>query len=188
MTELHSFLQDYLEEYDFSQVVELDRLKEKHGSHGMGQGERRHTAFKEMADLFWSESYPKVKDLKIQAGIHNSIAYSTIIRSFMNEKYQEFLRNFWLRNLSKEELAAKYRINERYIEDIILVARINLEQYQNPNSYCPCASSQFIIYRNHKTSEFFLICRDCKDVHHTTETLISKDLADSFIEAEKKTG
>ncbi|MBF8438210.1 hypothetical protein I0Q91_14105 [Halanaerobiaceae bacterium Z-7014] len=186
MTELHSFLQDYLEEYDFSQVVELDRLKEKHGSHGMGQGERRHTAFKEMADLFWSESYPKVKDLKIQAGVHNSIAYSTIIRSFMNEKYQEFLRNFWLRNLSKEELAAKYRINERYIEDIILVARINLEQYQNPNSYCPCASSQFIIYRNHKTSEFFLICRDCKDVHHTTETLISKDLADSFIEAEKK--
>jgi len=59
MTELHSFLQDYLEEYDFSQAVELDQLKEKHGSHGMGQGKRRYTAFKEMADLFWSESYPK---------------------------------------------------------------------------------------------------------------------------------
>ncbi|MFN2363012.1 MAG: hypothetical protein ABR596_01850 [Halarsenatibacteraceae bacterium] len=186
MTELHSFLQDYLEEYDFSQAVKIDRLKEEHGSHDMEQGEKRYTTFRKMSDLFWSESYPKVSDLKTQTGIYNGIAYPTIIRSFMNEKYQQFLKDFWLKNLSMEELAAKYQVNQRYIENIILGARINLEKYQDINYYCPCTNSQFNIYRNYETSEFCLICRDCEDIHYTTEKLISKEYADSIIEAQQE--
>lgn len=107
------------------------------------------------AEAFWENASEKTANLKDKFNIPNNVGYSDILKAYPTEEYINFIKDYYINAMTKDELSKKYNLDNQKIGNLVIDFIIIIE-----DRYCrECFGNKYKV--EFEENEVNLTCCEC---------------------------